>query len=230
MNEVRSEGMFGRVTTLLGALGSVSLLAGLANDAGALEYCVTCEGPPALYRCVIEGTPDGPGKDPTASLFCISEMATKGRHERCGVSRGAPFPCPGLTATVAHRSTAPALPAPAAAPEHDAPPAGGEAAAPPPAETRPEAEKPAPVPRTVEELAGQTVKSSKESLEKAGEAIGGTAKKAGEQIGNAGNAIGDAAKSTWNCLTSLFSSCGPGQETEAAPEHQGQPAGEPSTN
>jgi hypothetical protein len=63
------------------------------------------------------------------------------------------------------------------------------------------------VPQTVEELAGQTVKSTKEGLEKAGEAVGGSAKKAGEQIGSAGNVVGDAAKKTWNCLTSLLKDC-----------------------
>ena len=77
---------------------------------------------------------------------------------------------------------------------------------------------PAPVPRTVEELAGQTVKSSKEGIEKAGEAIGGTAKKAGEHISNAGSAIGSAASKTWSCITSLFSSCGEEQEPPAAPD------------
>lgn len=44
-------------------------------------------------------------------------------------------------------------------------------------------------PRTVEELAKQAAKSSQESLEKAGEAVGG------------------AAKKTWTCLTSLLTDC-----------------------
>lgn len=220
--------MFGRVTTRVRTLGAAGLILGLAaGGAAALEYCVTCEGPPSLYRCVVAGTPDGPGKDPTASLFCISEMASKGRHERCAVSRGAPFPCPGLTTIVTQPSAHPVLPAPTAAPEPHDPTGAADAALPSPAPAQPEATDPAPVPRTVEELAGQTVKSSKEGLEKAGEAIGGTAKKAGEQIGNAGNAIGDAAKSTWNCLTSLFSSCGPGNEP-APPAPQGPPGEHPA--
>ena len=68
--------------------------------------------------------------------------------------------------------------------------------------------------RRWKELAGQTVKSSKENLQKAGDAIGGTgnaiaggAKQAGEKIGDAGSAVGTAAKKTWSCLTSLFSDC-----------------------
>ena len=73
------------------------------------------------------------------------------------------------------------------------------------------------VPRTVEELAGQTMRSSKEGLEKAGQAIGGSAKKAGEGIGKAGTAIGQAASNTWTCITSLFSSCGGEPESEPQP-------------
>jgi hypothetical protein len=207
--------MLDRVRTLVARLSGASIVFGFVGQAAALEYCVTCEGPPALYRCVIDGTADGPGNDPTASLFCISSMANKGHHETCAVSRGAPFPCPGLTAVVKqpagqHQTTAPPPAAPAPA-----------EALPPPPEKQAEPTQPAPVPRTVEELAGQTVKSSKESLEKAGEAIGGTAKKAGEQIGNAGSAIGNAASQTWTCITSLFSSCSPPSEPPAqdpAPE------------
>lgn len=195
-----------------------------AERAVALEYCVTCEGPPSMYRCVIDGTSDGPGKDPSASLYCISQMAKRGGHQQCAVARGAPFPCPGLTATVEPpknlptKGPAPASDTPAdhAAPAEPAadPAAGVEATEAPEA---PAPSPPAKVPRTVEELAGQTMKSSKEGLEKAGQAIGGTAKKAGEQIGTAGSAIGNAASKTWTCITSLFSSCGD-EPPAAAPE------------
>ncbi|HEX2842052.1 hypothetical protein [Hyphomicrobium sp.] len=200
---------------------------GFTHGAAALEYCVTCEGPPAMYRCIVAGTEDGPGKDPTVSLYCISQMAKQGRHASCAVSKGAPFPCPGLTAII-EAKTHPAL----ASPPADSPPVDAAAttepahgAAPHPQETaKPTAEQPTKVPRTMEELAGQTVKSSQEGLQKAGETIGGTAKKAGEQIGHAGNAIGNAASQTWTCITSLFSSCS-GNEAEAEP-----PPGEPHRN
>ncbi len=199
---------------------------GFTHGAAALEYCVTCEGPPAMYRCVVAGSEDGPGNDPTVSLYCISQMAKQGRHASCAVSKGAPYPCPGLTAVIEAKKH-PALAAPPAdfhpadaatgAPTHGAAPQPQEAA--PPA-----AEKPSKVPRTMEELAGQTVKSSQEGLQKASETIGGTAKKAGEQIGHAGTAIGNAASQTWTCITSLFSSCS-GNEAEAEP-----PPGEPHQN
>jgi hypothetical protein len=182
-----------------------------SQPAAALEYCVTCEGPPAMYRCVIDGTEEGPGNNPSVSLYCISQMAKQGGHESCAVSRGAPFPCPGLTAIIKQPGNLPTM----AEPPPGGPPPRPEAAAPHPAEAASPAPQPPPenqapdkVPQTVEELANQTVKSSKQGLEKAGEAIGGTAKKAGEQIGNAGSAIGNAASKTWTCITSLFSSCG----------------------
>ena len=183
---------------------AVMIAAASASPAGAAEYCVTCEGPPAMYRCIVKDTPDGPGTNPSHSLYCISEMAVRGQHEKCAVSRGAPFPCPGLAAEVTQPTGKMAEPPlPDAAPVPATPtPAAKDATAPP-------GEKPAPskVPRTVEELANETVKSSKEGIQKAGEALGGTAKKAGEQIGNAGSAIGNAASQTWTCLSSFFSDC-----------------------
>lgn len=195
----------------------------VSAPAAALEYCVTCEGPPAMYRCVIAGTPEGPGNAPSSSLFCISEMAARGHHERCAVSRGAPFPCPGLTAEVDEPAGGKMAEPP---PEHtpDAPPhdtADGPRephAATKETTTPAAAPAPAPVPRTMEELATETVKSSKEGIKKAGEAIGGTAKKAGEQIGNAGSAIGGAASKTWSCLSSFFTDCTGQSGSDAAPE------------
>lgn len=198
---------------------AASVLA-FSSAALAHEYCVTCEGPPGMYRCVVDGTADGPGKDPSASLHCISEMAKHGSHKTCAVSRGAPFPCPGLTTVVQQPKNVPSIGAAPHPIESSAPHAAtGHETAVPETGTEtipPEAQPPAKVPRTVEELAGQTVKSSKEGLQKAGDAIGGTAKKAGEQIGNAGSAIGNAATKTWTCITSLFSSCG-NSENEAPP-------------
>jgi len=197
---------------------------GLSQPAAALEYCVTCEGPPAMYRCVIDGTEEGPGNNPSVSLYCISQMAKQGGHESCAVSRGAPFPCPGLTAIIKQTANLPTMaePPPGVPPPHPSAtaPHPAESAASPVPQPPPEKQAPDKVPQTVEELANQTVKSSKQGLEKAGEAIGGTAKKAGEQIGNAGSAIGNAASQTWTCITSLFSSCSP-QKPETAPPPDG---------
>lgn len=189
-----------------------------AIPADAAEYCVTCAAPAAMYRCVIADTPEGAGSNPREQLACITELAKLGNHETCTASKSAPIPCPGLTQILARPTeVAPQRqgqqqpagePAPAAGqisadqPTPDQPPADaaqGEAT-----ETSPDKKK---VPRTVEELAGQTVQSTKEGLKKAGEAVGDTANKAGEKIGTAGEAVGSAAKKTWNCLTSFFSDC-----------------------
>jgi hypothetical protein len=199
-----------------------------AHPAGALEYCVTCEGPPAMYRCVIAGTPDGPGKNDSGSLMCISEMAARGGHEKCAVSRGAPFPCPGLTASIKQPAGMPASPSAAARPSQE--PARVEAPVSPvpvgPDDPAADTPAPAKIPRTVEELAKQTVRSSKAGIDKAGEAIGGTAKKAGEQIGSAGSAIGNAASDTWTCISTFFSNCWSAKDPEPQPPGP-VPAGQP---
>lgn len=217
-------------------LAGAGLAAGFSNLASAAEYCVTCEDPPGLYRCVIDGTPEGPGKEPGASLHCISQMAKQGRHDRCAVSRGSPFPCPGLTAVVqppARSSSPPPDDHAAPYPEPQAPAAAAPletdsetATATPAAETAAPPAATSEVPRTVEELAGQTVRSSKEGLEKAGKAIGGTAKKAGEVVGQTGSAIGQAASNTWTCITSFFTSCGeePEADTQVMPADDNPPA------
>lgn len=201
------------------AVAGLFFVLAAADAAVALEYCVTCEGPPAMYRCVVEGTGDGPGNDPRATLHCISEMAKRGGHQSCSASRGAPFPCPGLTASVdrpGNRADQAPPPSQAADSPTPLPPAhdADDEETPHHAAAKPSSK----VPSTVEELAGETVKSSKQGLKKAGEAIGGTAKMAGEQIGNAGTALGSVAGKTWTCISSLFSHCGANGKPEPADE------------
>ncbi len=179
-----------------------------AAPAGAAEYCVTCSEPAAMYACVVQGSlPDAP-PDPREQLICIAELANSGGHDTCSVPRSAPKPCPGVLKIVA--PSAQPLPAPPPA-EADALPsdaipaddAGGVGAANPNA---PPPDKPA-APRTVEELAKDTVETSKKGIENAGKAVTGTAKKAGEQVGKAGSSVGKAAKKTWDCVVSLFNDC-----------------------
>jgi hypothetical protein len=202
--------------------------AALAQSAAATEYCVVCAGPDATYRCQVEGAAaGGQATDPRMQLLCISQLAKAGRHDNCSINRKPADPDAGETCTGELRVIfAPTSPPPGVAPAattgeppHFSP--GEEAGHQPDAAHVDPAQEPAPedphaekVPQTMEELAGQTVKSSKENLQKAGEAIGGTgnaiaggAKQAGEKIGDAGSAVGTAAKKTWNCLTSLFNDC-----------------------
>lgn len=190
---------------------------GFVRAAAAAEYCVTCTGPDAAYRCTIDGTPDGPGTDPRAQLLCITKLAEAGGHESCSVQRNAEYPCPGVLRVINSPlegsprepdGAPPAQDAGAAPPQKDAGAPPEEGAEPASAEPPPEGQPP----QTVEEFAGQTVKNSTEGLKKAGEALTGGAKATGEAVAGtaekAGSAIGNAAKNTWGCITSLFSECG----------------------
>lgn len=210
----------------------------VAQSAAATEYCVVCAGPEATYRCQVEGAPAGGQEtDPRLQLLCISQLAKAGQHDNCSINRKPADPSSGETCAGELRIVAaPTTPIPGASPAATGGDTPGMAPNPPiGAETQhqsgtllptdlapndlahesstaePHPEK---VPQTMEELAGQTVKNSKENLQKAGDAIGGTgtaiaggAKQAGEKIGDAGGAVGNAAKKTWNCLTSLFNDC-----------------------
>lgn len=191
----------GRHSAHLAAASACALFAvgvtGLSRDASAAEYCVSCTGPAAEYRCEIEGTPEGTGKDPRSQLLCITTLANTGGHESCSVNRNPTGPCPGELKVVA----APAGDQPPLPPGLD-PNANATTEVP---KTPPDAK--AGPPQTVEQMAGETVQSSKEGLQNAGKAISGTAEKTGETIGNAGSAVGNAAKKTWECLKSLFSDC-----------------------
>lgn len=157
-----------------------------------------------MYACVVAGTASDTPASPREQLWCISEIARSGAHESCSVPRSAPQPCPGMMKIVAAppAELEPPVADAEADPQNAVPEDAGVGAAAPVEPVRPDRG-----PRTVEELAKQSVKSSQAGLEKAGEAVTGTAKKAGEQVEKAGSAVGTAAKKTWNCLTSLFSDC-----------------------
>lgn len=191
-------------------------LAALAPAASAGEYCVVCNGPEAIYKCQVDSPSGGNNSDPRQQLLCASELAKLGGHESCSVNRKATDgreTCAGELRVLG----APASPLPAAPPSATnttAVPAAEVPGQDGPIRVEPPPSHPDKVPETMEELAGQTMKNSKENLKKAGDAIGGTgqaiaggAKQAGDKIGEAGSSVGTAAKKTWNCLTSLFSDC-----------------------
>lgn len=210
----------GRVRFAIAAAFAVAPV--LMRPALATEYCVTCAGPAAMYACAIEGDAADAPINPRMQLLCIQELARQGGHETCSVPRSAPQPCPGVMRMVA--APADGAPIPAAAQPANTNPAA--AAAPEEAQEAAQEPVPAPVPvpeavggttpaaggkkkepRTVEELAAQTVEASKKGLQKAGDAVTGTAEKAGNKVGEAGSAVSTAAKKTWHCLSSLFSEC-----------------------
>ncbi len=156
---------------------------------GAQEYCVACNGPDAVYRCVIDqAVPQGM----PLKMLCLGEMARQGGHATCAVRGGTVFDCNGPIRRIDAKAANQALAQP---PPASAPPAASSSA--PPAAVQPslhpdQKPKPPPVdepPKTVEELAKRVSKSSGENLNKAGSAISNSTAKA------------------WGCLTSLFKSC-----------------------
>jgi hypothetical protein len=173
---------------------------GLTVQASAQEYCVTCTGPPAIYRCTI-ASEAGTAVPPSRSqLLCITELAQTGNHESCSVGRTAAEPCLGEPRTVMFTGAAEAALPPIGGPPPEAPyPAADSPALAEGQDAPPDAPAESP-PQTVEELAKQTAKSTGEGLEKAGDAVGDTAKSTGEAVGN-------AVSKTWKCMTSLFSDC-----------------------
>jgi hypothetical protein len=193
---------------LLSAVIFTLVTSGLVARVSAQEYCVTCTGPDAKYRCAIGGDASLAARTSRGQLLCITELARTGHHASCSVGRTPEEPCEGEPRTVmfpAADGAAPvlsdprsgaggALPAPAQA-------LPGTAASPGAPGTGAPAEAPAEAPpKTVEELAKQTVEASGNGLKKAGEAVGNTAKSTGEAVGN-------AVSKTWKCMTSLFSDC-----------------------
>jgi hypothetical protein len=175
------------------------VVCGLASEASAQEYCVTCTAPPAIYRCTIANEAGTAAPPSRGQLLCITELAKTGNHASCSVGRTAAEPCLGEPRTVMFTSAA----------EAELPPIGGQQPGPaepespaladgepPPADEAP-ADAP---PQTVEELAKQTVEASGKGLKKAGEAVSDGAKSTGEAVGN-------AVSKTWKCMTSLFSDC-----------------------
>jgi hypothetical protein len=177
---------------------ALTTLCGAVPFASAQEYCVTCMSPAASYRCIVESKPGAPAPATRAQLLCITELARSGNHASCSVGRTTTEPCTGETRTVMFTGAAnEALPPIGDHPQETAQPrqpaAAGDGQMPP---ESPAAEPP----KTVEELAKQTVEASGEGLKKAGEAVTDTAK-------STGNAVGNAVSKTWKCVTSLFGDC-----------------------
>lgn len=167
----------GRTAHAIGAVLGI-LTCSMVGEARAQEYCVSCSGPDALYRCVIEGAQPRGGQ--SLQMLCVTAMAKAGGHATCGVKRGTVFDCDGAVKRVPWTALdAPQQPEPAQA----AAPKSG--LAPTPA-TPPAPEAP---PQTVLELA-----------KRANE-------KTAEQMKKASDTVKDATKKTWDCMLSFFTRC-----------------------
>jgi hypothetical protein len=73
------------------ALACLTLLP--AQVAVAQEYCVACNGPDALYRCIIENAQPRGGQ--SLQMLCVTAMAKQGGHATCSVQRATVFECDG---------------------------------------------------------------------------------------------------------------------------------------
>lgn len=165
-------------------LGALLVLAGMILPALAQETCIQCDGPSALYRCVIQDSDKAgqfKGRGKAVEFLCVTELARLGRHERCRAARDFGNVCLGDQRILSWSG---------------ARDGEGEVvgAGPADVEKRPTAGNEPP--RTLVEAARNTVEQSKT-----------VAKKTGESIEQAGEAVGGAVKKTWTCLVTLFSSC-----------------------
>jgi hypothetical protein len=195
--------MYGRLPPITAVLFAWALPSG----AMAQEYCVTCTGPDASYRCVIGGDAPPAARSSRGQFLCITELAKAGGHASCSAARGQATPCPGETRTVMFSLADPGpgsppieatIPQPPAqppspgmsyAPGQDLPPvalppAEHAPALPPPQDTG-TAAAPQPKPTVVEDLANKT----------------------GKAVSDTGKAVGGAVKKSWDCVASLFGNC-----------------------
>ena len=122
------------------------LLAACGGAASAQEFCVACNGPPAVYRCVIGDARQAQGQP--LQQFCTTTLAKEGAHAECGIRKGTVFDCDGPIKRIGV-----------------APNQGQQKAA-----------EPDKKPETVTEAVRDLSRASGKQIEKTGEAASGTAK------------------------------------------------------
>ena len=181
-------------------LATISFLA-LATAAHAQEACVECSSPAATYKCSVKDAQKlGSSRNVERALeyVCITELAKAGRHESCRVTREFAGPCIGQARLLdlSKQSDQSAVVPEAGASDAQA---GAQQPAQKPAGTQP--------PRTLEEMARETVAKSKQQMSENDQKLKDAAKSAGNEIEKAGTAMGDAVKKTFGCLVTLFTKC-----------------------
>ena len=177
-----------RIVTIAAAM----LLSPLIAE--AQEYCVTCKGPDATYRCVIGGDATVAARNSRGQFLCITELAKAGGHSSCSAARGQATPCPGETRTVMFT-----LGDPGASPLEQPTTTGATA----PGHLAPVETMPAP-------LQGQAPVNPQATApveEKKPTAVEDFANKTGKAVTDTGEAVGGAMKKTWDCVASLFGKC-----------------------
>jgi hypothetical protein len=182
-----------RLRSAVAALAFFSAIA--PGRASAQGLCVECRAPDRTYSCSVkdsERVSNVRGASKALEFLCASEIARSNRHESCRVGTSFSGPCIGepFEIDVARLGTDATSASPPLSQSQSGPsPATSPAVLPAqPAKTGP--------PKTLEELARNTVAKSKEHLDAADEGVR-----------RAGNAVGDSLKKTWDCVVSLFSRC-----------------------
>jgi len=165
----------------------------LAPNALAQEYCVSCSGPEALYRCIIGGEATAAARSARGQILCIKELAKSGPHASCRVDRTSSGPCDGVPRTVT-LPQAPDIPDEAFLP----PPATIEA----PSGEQQNAHSPGQEP-----LPDNAFEEAEPAPETPPKTVVDMAKGTGKNLKEAGDAVGNAAKKAWTCLSSFFSDC-----------------------
>lgn len=168
----------------------------VSSAATADDLCVVCADPPATYRCQIDGANPAATATPGTQILCIKEIATRGNHKSCSISRDqSASPCEGTLVVLAKPEISP-LKAPGKTAE-PAPQIAGAPAPPQAAALGTDGNAP---PATMEALAKQAASQTTKGLED-------TTTAAGNEVKKAGATMGSAVKKTWNCLSSLFTAC-----------------------
>jgi hypothetical protein len=130
------------------------VLAALSNAVSAQEFCVACNGPPAVYRCVIGDARQAQGQP--LQQFCTTTLVKEGGHADCGIRKGTVFDCDGPIRRVGVVASGP-----------------DKGAQPPSQTAAPEKPKPK---ENVADSVRDLSRASGKQIEKTGEAAAGAAK------------------------------------------------------
>ena len=198
-------------------LAAALLTLASTEAAVAQEYCVTCTGPDATYRCLIGNEATGAARSSRGQFLCITELAKAGGHASCSAARGQATPCPGETRTVMFTLGDPeASPLETGTPQPMPASPPPSAAAPPAPAMAPGTSQPlAPVavppePQPAQGPPQQTVDApdgSEPQPQHNPNAVEKLADQTGKAVSDTGKAVGHAVKKSWDCVTSFFGDC-----------------------
>ncbi len=176
----------------------------LGAGVAAQEFCVSCSGPEANYRCLIGGEATAAARSSRGQFLCITELAKAGGHASCSATRGQATPCPGETRTVMFSLAGPGDIAVGAETQDFGPTGAGSTGA------HGASEAPLPPPATDHASEAVPPPPSDENGAPAGEkknVVETIASKTGKAFSDTGKAVGKAMKKSWDCVASFFGSC-----------------------